>query len=46
MPGGHLVALSQPAKLTDRFEAYVAELGVDEDAARRARAAGLADAQK
>ena len=46
MPGGHLVALSQPAGLTDRLEAYVAEFGIDEDAIRRARALGRADAQR
>jgi hypothetical protein len=44
MPGGHLVALSQPTNLTDRLEAYVAELDVDEDVFRRAR--GPADAQR
>lgn len=27
VPGGHLVALSRPVELTDRLEAYVAELG-------------------
>jgi hypothetical protein len=26
MPGGHLVALSQPKVLTDRLETYVADL--------------------
>jgi hypothetical protein len=46
IPGGHLVALSQPVELTDRLEAYVAELGVDGDASRRVRPPGPADAQK
>jgi pimeloyl-ACP methyl ester carboxylesterase len=46
LPGGHLVALSHPIELTDRLEAYVAGLSADEDAPRRARAPGPADAQR
>ncbi|HEY9378733.1 MAG TPA: alpha/beta fold hydrolase [Jiangellaceae bacterium] len=34
MPGGHLVALSRPAELTDRLEAYVAELAPTDRSSR------------
>jgi pimeloyl-ACP methyl ester carboxylesterase len=36
IPGGHLVALSRPVELTDRLEAYAAELGPDEAQSGRA----------
>ena len=35
MPGGHLVALSRPAELTDRLEAYVAGLAAHRADSRR-----------
>jgi pimeloyl-ACP methyl ester carboxylesterase len=43
-PGGHLVALSRPVELTDRLEAYGAELAPT-DRSSRATGRGRADAQ-